>query len=315
MRTFFFSIIFGFMMGGVGLMATAWVGPTFNPPAGSAPAPINVTTVGQTKEGGLNVATGSGARFGVGTTAPASLFSVGASSQFQVNTSGNIARINNVPVSFPAAQGVANTLLQNDGAGNLSWQAPTAAPGPTLRFTRAIVTSTSTVAQRDTQCSSEFGSNYYTAHPSDVAVHAPLAGVIGDYTFYTSYAANPNPYMLLADLINGFNYVPSTGGVDSPVACVRKDAILLFTRFMLDRSVALGTKDGQCATEFGSKYRTASDFEVATYAHLGGGLNFLVSDRANAETNLVPDTTNGFSYLSVFTAFGSFPVACIKFSP
>ena len=63
---------------------------------------------------------------GIGTTSPTSKLSVGASSQFQVNSTGNIVRINNVPYSFPAVQGGASTFIQNDGAGNLSWGA---APG------------------------------------------------------------------------------------------------------------------------------------------------------------------------------------------
>ncbi len=60
---------------------------------------------------------------GIGTTAPASMFSVGASNAFQVNSTGNIVKLNNVTTSFPAAQGAASTVLTNDGAGNLSWGA------------------------------------------------------------------------------------------------------------------------------------------------------------------------------------------------
>jgi hypothetical protein len=58
---------------------------------------------------------------GIGTNAPTSLFSVGASSKFQVNTSGNIVKVNNVTTSWPSSQGAANTYLKNDGNGNLIW--------------------------------------------------------------------------------------------------------------------------------------------------------------------------------------------------
>lgn len=60
----------------------------------------------------------------IGDATPAAKLSVGAISEFQVNATGNITRINDVITSFPALQGAASTLLQNDGAGNLSWQAP-----------------------------------------------------------------------------------------------------------------------------------------------------------------------------------------------
>ena len=58
---------------------------------------------------------------GIGTGTPSSLLSVGASSQFQVDSSGNLARINNIPYTFPSAQGAAGTILTNDGYGALSW--------------------------------------------------------------------------------------------------------------------------------------------------------------------------------------------------
>ncbi len=65
----------------------------------------------------------AGGNVGIGTTGPASLFSVGASSQFQVDNNGNIAKINSITYSWPAAQGGASTVLTNNGAGTLSWSA------------------------------------------------------------------------------------------------------------------------------------------------------------------------------------------------
>jgi hypothetical protein len=60
-------------------------------------------------------------RLGVGTTSPTSLLSVGNASQFQVNSSGNIVKLNNVTTSFPTAN--ANGVLTNDGTGTLIWAA------------------------------------------------------------------------------------------------------------------------------------------------------------------------------------------------
>ena len=64
---------------------------------------------------------------GIGTAAPASLLSVGSSSQFQVNSSGNIVKLNNVTSSFPSSQGASNSYLKNDGSGNLTWASVTGA--------------------------------------------------------------------------------------------------------------------------------------------------------------------------------------------
>ncbi len=65
----------------------------------------------------------SAKRLGIGTTAPSNTLSVGANSEFQVNSTGNIARINNVATSWPSSQGSAATFLRNDGSGNLAWVA------------------------------------------------------------------------------------------------------------------------------------------------------------------------------------------------
>ena len=68
------------------------------------------------------------ARVGIGSTSPAQLLDV--ASKFQVDTNGNILKINNIATSFPGSQGAASSLLQNNGSGVLSWAA---APTPTLQ--------------------------------------------------------------------------------------------------------------------------------------------------------------------------------------
>lgn len=61
---------------------------------------------------------------GVGTTTPQAKLSVGTNSEFRVDDNGNIIRINNVPLSFPAAQGGSGQVLTNNGTGTLSWTTP-----------------------------------------------------------------------------------------------------------------------------------------------------------------------------------------------
>ena len=78
-----------------------------------------------------------GGNVGIGDTTPASMFTVGAADLFQVNSSGNIVKINNVTTSFPASQGAANSTLINNGSGVLSWLDPTAASGTIGYWTRS----------------------------------------------------------------------------------------------------------------------------------------------------------------------------------
>lgn len=79
----------------------------------------------------INLADGY-VNIGSATPFPAML-SVGTSQQFQVNSTGNILKINNVTTSWPGTQGGANTYLKNDGSGNLSWA--TAGGGTPADFT------------------------------------------------------------------------------------------------------------------------------------------------------------------------------------
>lgn len=63
----------------------------------------------------------SAGNFGIGTSLPVSQFSVGSSSEFRVDSSGDITRISDVPYTFPVAQGVASSVLKNNGSGSLDW--------------------------------------------------------------------------------------------------------------------------------------------------------------------------------------------------
>src|SRR5262249_10877872 len=51
---------------------------------------------------------------------PLQVGTIGAA-QFRVDNTGNLIRINDVPYSWPASQGAFDTILRDDGAGNLTW--------------------------------------------------------------------------------------------------------------------------------------------------------------------------------------------------
>jgi hypothetical protein len=52
---------------------------------------------------------------------------MGSAGQFEVNSTGNIVKINNVTTSFPSSQGASNSYLTNNGSGTMSWS--TTLPG------------------------------------------------------------------------------------------------------------------------------------------------------------------------------------------
>jgi hypothetical protein len=73
------------------------------------------------------VVTNSG-NMGIGTTQPVALLSIGSQAQLQVDSTGNLAKANNLAYIWPGAQGAASSYLMDDGTGFLSWQAYTANP-------------------------------------------------------------------------------------------------------------------------------------------------------------------------------------------
>jgi hypothetical protein len=134
-------------------------------------------------------------RVGVGTSSPASLLSVGSGSEFQVNTSGNIVKINNVTTSWPSSQGGANTFLKNNGSGNLSW----ASGGlvPTLTAGSVLFSDGTTIAQDNNNF-------YYDATNKNLA--------IGTKTFNVS---NPEKLLVDAGTTGSVNAIYAKGTIDS----------------------------------------------------------------------------------------------------
>lgn len=65
----------------------------------------------------------SGTNIGIGDGSPASLLTVGNGDLFQVDSTGDIVKIQNVTYDWPSSQGGVGTVLQNNGSGVLSWAA------------------------------------------------------------------------------------------------------------------------------------------------------------------------------------------------
>jgi hypothetical protein len=121
----------------------AWTEPGAAPPGGNVGAPVNTSDLAQRKGGQLLVnlksdytqgpaANGiwnggnllvSYGNIGVGDTTPASALTVGNGDLFQVNSTGNLIRIKNIPYDWPSATGSAGQVLSTSGGATatLSW--------------------------------------------------------------------------------------------------------------------------------------------------------------------------------------------------
>jgi hypothetical protein len=60
-------------------------------------------------------------KISIGSTTFPSTLNIGSSNQFQVNSSGNLIKINGVSYTWPTSQGSSSTILVNDGTGTMTW--------------------------------------------------------------------------------------------------------------------------------------------------------------------------------------------------
>ncbi len=111
---------------------------------GSSAASGNLTlrtTSDATK--GYVILADDGGNVGIGTASPTSLFSVGASSQFQIDTSGDIIKLKNLTYSWPSSH-TADGFLKDDGSGTLTWTTIGGAGGVTGSGTAGYIPKWST---------------------------------------------------------------------------------------------------------------------------------------------------------------------------
>lgn len=118
--------------------------------------------------GVVRMTVGNG-NIGIGDTTPASLLTVGDNDLFQVNSSGNIIKINNIAYSWPSAQGAASTYLQNNGSGTLSWAAVASSGGTVTSVGLSLP-------------------NIFTVSGSPVTASGTLTGALATQTANTVFA-------------------------------------------------------------------------------------------------------------------------------
>jgi hypothetical protein len=153
------------------------------------------------------------------TTSTASLFNVGSSNQFQVNSTGNVVKLNNVTTSFPSSQGSSGQVLTNsDGAGTLTWSTPsgstyTAGTGLTLTSNQFSLTVPVSVADGGTGATTPSGAatNLSVLPISGGSLTGAIAIPSGDFYTWTT-AGNQIPGIGAVAATNGPMVIQCYGG-------------------------------------------------------------------------------------------------------
>ncbi|OFY82685.1 MAG: hypothetical protein A3F72_02395 [Bacteroidetes bacterium RIFCSPLOWO2_12_FULL_35_15] len=170
---------------------------------------------------------------GIGTNTPSALFSVGsgASSPFQVNSSGNIIKLNGAATTFPAAN--TSGFLSNNGSGTLTWSTAGILSGGVIntipKWTAANALGNSSITDNGTtitmtQAAASFPqvvhvSNTASAYGGNINLMTgvPVAGAGGTLGML-GFGANGGMYDEAA--IRGMRDAASGGGADLPTALV-----------------------------------------------------------------------------------------------
>ncbi len=194
--------------------------------------------------------------------------------------------------------------------------------GLPLRFTytQAAAVNASD-ATKDSACTSAFGNAFQAARIQDVAMNSNggVARTTGFQEFTVAGEA-ANKYNYSADYATGESDAAKLQAVGATtesqyVACIRKDAPMIFTRGTVAYTASAGTKDSQCTSEYGSgRYRGASLIDALSYyggfgVTAGSSYFNVVSSTGNS---YYPqwDNTNHASYVQQATG-GTYTVACV----
>ena len=138
-----------------------------------------------------------------------------------------------------------------------------------LRFTDTLLNSAATDSEKDTLCSSEFGTNFTTATYLDAA-HSLPAVVLPWSVYGFAVAGQIYNYRMERDAVTETVILAANIASSNRIACVYKYSTIRFTRGNINASATDQTKNASCQSEFGSRYIAATVQDVtAGFSNVG----------------------------------------------
>lgn len=274
--------------------------------------------------GTIRMAIDSAGQVGIVTASPVSLFSVGSSSQFQIDSSGDIVSIFSVPYVWPSLQGGISTYLKNDGSGNLSWAAASALPAGTADQVLVIphaggtgafgqVDLSQSAAVKNSLPIANGGTGQATANAAFNAL-SPLTtkgDIVGFSTVNARVPVGSDTQVLTADSAQTLGVkwaTPTTGTVTSVAATVPGILTISGSPITTTGTLAIGAT----GTSGGIPYFSSSTGLASSGALINNGV--VLGGGAGSPPNAVDTTLLGdvsASYLSAaITCTNASPMVC-----
>lgn len=260
----------------------------------------------------------SSGKVGIGTITPSSLFSVGSTSQFSVDSSGNMTRINNLAYTSWPGTHTANGYLKNDGSGGLSWteilavQATGTPVGSSSGGQVSFWTGTTTISGDDDfywdNVNKRLGIGTNTPQSSlDIASTGGGGGIISNSSGNIT-------------IIPAQNLIISQGdvgiGTSSPLAKLHVVGSSMILRNSADQEVYFSMDSGSTAAQnttlrFGDRGSTVFSLQKTNtnafqlYDHSNVASRFLVGAGGNSDIELRTIGTGQFKFINDTTTLAS----------
>lgn len=178
---------------------------------------------------------------------------------------------------------------------------------PYLRFSSTTAAYSATNSTKDSACTTDFGSNFQAAQLPDVGIY--MHGGVSTYTNFNVAGNTSNSFAPIESGSGGI-YIYQYGSGTYPVACVRKDAPVIFSRTTVAYSASDSSKNSTCSTDFGANYEAGSTLDLAAnikaYLYTGA-----FNVRGDASYSFYSGSSNGGIWINT-TSGSTYPVVCMK---
>ena len=146
---------------------------------------------------------------------------------------------------------------------------------PAFRLTRSTITSTDTVANKDSLCISDISNEYVAANTLDLNFVSPDYAIGKAMPIYVNTTGNTAFRFEFSGY--KFNTITASSIQSKPMLCLNKNFFIRSTRSNIDVGSTDTAKDALCASEIGSSYQAIGLTEAGLHLKSAGSVWFTVA--------------------------------------